>query len=195
MASAAEAYFQWTSYRTEPPLINQHAVIEPGAIFSSAAALSAGQIVYESMADDRFVLRSGPARRLEFEGHAFHPSVPLAGEPVYFELLAGGQSQIRATGSQQWNRSPVDAIEPAISPDGTKLAYISHGTLVIPQTGLRLGTEISGPAFFPDGQRIVYAEGRPGSRASRIGVSGDEPQNPRTGETASNPPFLRTGKP
>ena len=64
-----------------------------------------------------------------------------------------------------------DAIEPAISPDGTKLAYISHGALVVPQTGLRFGTEISGPAFFPDGQRIAYAEGPPGNR--RIAVSGD----------------------
>jgi hypothetical protein len=166
--SAAEAFLQWSSYRTEPPMMYQHAAVQPGSIFSSAAALSAGQLVYESMANDRFVLRSG-SRTLTFEGHAFHPSVPLAGEPVYFELLAGGRSQIKVTTMPE----PVawDAIEPAISPDGTKLAYISQGTLVIPQTGLRFGTEISGPAFFADNQRIAYAEGPPGNR--RIAVSGD----------------------
>jgi Tol biopolymer transport system component len=156
------AYFQWTSYRREP---HQHAVVQPGAIFSSAAALSPGQIVYESMADDRFVLRSG-SKTFEFEGHAFHPSVPLAGEPIYFELLTGGHSQIRATTM----RGPVelDAIEPAISPDGTKLAYVSNGALVV--QGVRSGTEISGPTFFPDNQRVAYAEGPPGRR--RIVASG-----------------------
>jgi len=162
------AYFQWRSYRSEPPLLYPHAVVQRGAIFSSAAALTPGQIVYESMADDRFVLRSG-SNALKFEGHAFHPSVPLAGEPIYFELLTGGHSQIRSTTSLE--PIALDAIEPAISPDGTKLAYISHGALVVPQTGLRFGTEISNPSFFPDNQRIVYAEGPPGNR--KIAVNGD----------------------
>jgi Tol biopolymer transport system component len=190
-ASAGVAFFQWRSYRTEPQMVNhrvvdERAVDESGAIFSSAAALSPGQMVYESMADDRFVLRAaGPSgsRIFEFDGHAFHPSVPLAGEPVYFELLAGGRSQIsRYRDSSRTLELIPDAegIEPAISADGTKLAFVSSGSLVLLENGVRSllaggkgALEVSGPTFFRDGRRIVFTEGRPGKRTIRsLAISG-----------------------
>ncbi len=194
-ASAGEALVQWRSYRAEPHMVNQRVAEErikdePGAIFSSAAALSPGQMVYQYMAEDRFVLRASGAagsRIFKFEGHAFHPSLPLAGEPVYFELLAGGHSHIDMYRESNKILEPVagadvDGIEPAISPDGTKLAFVSHGSLVLLEGGVRSmvaggeGTrEVSGPAFFPDGRHITFAEGPPGNRRIQsAAISGDE---------------------
>ena len=191
-ASAGEALVQWRSYRTEPPIVNQRVEDEPGAIFSSAAALSPGQMFYESMADGRFVLRaSGSAgtRIFEFDGHAFHPSVPQAGEPVYFELLAGGHSHISMYRDSRKTPEPVagadpDGIEPAISPDGTKLTFVSRGSLVLLENGVRsvlasgeAAREVSGPTFFPDGRRIAFAQGPPGNRGIRsVALSGGERQ-------------------
>src|SRR6202012_1614101 len=106
-------------------------------------AVSAGRVVYESMARDRFVLRSASAaglRTFPFEGHAFHPSLPASGEPVYFELLSGGHSQIYAYRDSSKTLEPVsgadlDAFEPAVSPDGGKLAFVSGRSLVLLERG------------------------------------------------------------
>jgi hypothetical protein len=175
-ASAGEAYFQWNSYRTEPTMLYPHALVQRGAIFSSAAALGPDRMVYESMAEDRFVLRDD-SKTFKFEGHAFHPAVPLSGEPIYFELLAGGRSQIVAyPGSAE--TIELNATEPAISPDGTRLAYVSQGSLVVRQNGIRLGSDVTGPAFFPDGQHIAYTEGPPGNREIHsIALAGTDQQS------------------
>ncbi len=191
-ASVGDAFLQWRSYRTEPEVVSQHVLAEAGAIFSSAAALSPAQIVYESMSEDRFVLRasgSAGSRTLKFEGHALHPSVPRAGEPIYFELLAGGHSHISMIRDSSQTLESVagadlDGIEPAISPDGTKLAFVSRGSLVVLDGGVRsvlaggeASGEVSGPAFFPDSRRIAFAEGPPGNRSIRsAAATGDEPQ-------------------
>jgi Tol biopolymer transport system component len=189
--SAGVAYFQWSSYQREPQIANRHAVVDPGALFSSAAALSEARMIYESIGHDRFVLRaSEPAglRTFEFEGPAFHPSSPLAGEPVYFELLTGGHSRISAYRDSTKTLESVagadlDAIEPVVSPDGTKLAFVSKGgSLVLLDQGVRsvlaggdVAGEVSGPAFFRDGRHIVFAEGPSGHRAIRsVASSGNE---------------------
>jgi hypothetical protein len=188
--SAGDAYRQWVSYRMEPQMVNRHAVVEPGALFSSAAVLSSDAMIYESMAQGRFVLRSSGragARTFTFEGHAFHSSSPLADGPVYFELVAGGHSQISAYRESTKSEAPVagadpDAIEPAISPDGTKLAFVSRGSLITLEGSVRsvvaegdAAGEVSGPAFFPDGLRLVFSQGRDGRRDIRsVAISGGE---------------------
>jgi hypothetical protein len=182
--SAGLAWFQWTSYRLEPQMVNQPAVVEPGAVFSSAASIGSSTMVYESISVDRFVLRSG-ARTFPFQGHAFHPSVPLSGDPVYFELLTAGHSYISvyhqlSKGSELVDGPDVDAIDPAISPDGAMLAFVSGNSLVIfdgEDQSLVASGEVSGPAFTPDGRSIVFADGHPGQRRIHmVALTGREPQ-------------------
>lgn len=186
--SAVAAYLQWTSYRQEPQMVNQPAVVDSGAVFSSAASISNSGMVYESIGQDRFVLRAeGPAgvRTFQFQGHAFHPSVPLSGDPVYFELLAAGHSYISAYHPQTDTSSlvdgpDVDAIEPAISSDGAVLAFVSGNSLVIfdgDDQFIAASGEVSDPAFTPDGRSIVFADGYPGQRRIRIAaLAGGAPQ-------------------
>ncbi len=210
-ASAADAVLQWRSYRTEPQMVSRRVVDEDesGDIVAFAATLSPGKMVYESMGRDRFVLRSsGPAgpRIFKFEGHAFHPSTPLAGEPVYFELLSGGHSHISMYRDSTKTLEPVagvdvDSIEPAISPDGTKLAFVSHGTLVVLEEGVRsvlaggdAALEVSGPAFFHDGRRIAFAEGQPGNRnILSAAISGGETQTLASGGDCFEPAVAPDG--
>jgi Tol biopolymer transport system component len=133
-------------------------------------------MLYQFMANDRYVLRladSSGLRTLPFDGQAFHPSAPLSGTPVYFELAAHGHSEIRAADpisgtssvaiGSEWNAS-----QPAVSLDGTKLAFVSGESLWVKHADAapeRLAAgQISDPAFFPDGQGLIFAQGRPGSR-------------------------------
>jgi hypothetical protein len=177
--SAVTAYLQWTSYQQEPQIVNRPAVVDPGAVFSSAASISSSGMVWESIGEDRFVLRAnGPAglRTFQLRGHAFHPSVPLSGGPVYFELLATGHSYISAyhpqtNASELVDGPDVDAIEPAISSDGAVLAFVAGNSLMIfdgeDQFVVASG-EVSDPSFTPDGRSIVFADGHPGQRRIHV---------------------------
>jgi Tol biopolymer transport system component len=135
------------------------------------------------------VLRASGSRIFEFEGHALHPSVPRSGEPVYFELLAGGHSRISMVRDSSQTPESVagadlDGIEPAISPDGTKLAFVSRGSLVVIEGGVRsvlASGAVSSPGFFPDNRRIAFAQGPTGNRGIRSATlagneHGDEPR-------------------
>jgi Tol biopolymer transport system component len=68
--------------------------------------------------------------------------------------------------------------EPAISPDGSKLAFISGRSLYLWQGDRRLrlaSGNASAPAFFPDGMRIAFASGPPGQRAiAAVATSGGD---------------------
>jgi TolB protein len=95
---------------------------------------------------------------------------------VYFELVAQGHSQIAAldpsSGSVRMIRD--SAMEPAVSPDGSRLAYISQGSLFAGET--LVAREAADPAFFPDGQRVAFAQGFPGRRSiGAVSVSGGTP--------------------
>jgi hypothetical protein len=178
VVSTANAYRRSNSFRQEPPSVSTHAVVDPGAIFSSAPAVARGEIVYQAMAQERYVLRASTAGGIQtfaFDGHAMHPTI--AHGSIYFELVSSRHSRICVFDPSTQkvrvvSESTLDATEPAVSADGTKLAFVSRGSLYVQESGSASiaykSTTVSGPAFFPDGRRIVFAEGAPRGRSVRI---------------------------
>jgi hypothetical protein len=175
VASGIVAWKRWTNYQAEPPQTAERVAPQPGALFSSAPAIGANELIYESMEDQSFGLRTA-AKRFVFDGQAFHPSVPTSGSPVYIELVSQGHSQIAALdpASGSWSVIRDAGTEPAVSPDGTKLTFVLDGSLFVGQR--LLAREVWDPDFLPDGQRIAFAQGFPGTRSIRVvPASGGEP--------------------
>jgi hypothetical protein len=186
--ATAVTFQRMRTYRTEARQISQLAILEPAGIYSGAPALSDVGWVHEAMDHERYLLRaSAPTgiQNFEFDGDTFHPTVLRSGQVVAFELAANGHSRIclldpvtsklQVVVEDLWN-----ATEPALSPDGAKLAFISNGSLYLNEAGanrLLMMGDISNPAFFPDGERIIFAKGPPGRRIIQwMAISGTAAQ-------------------
>ncbi len=166
--SAMDAWRRMRTYQREPPQTAAHDVAPRGGNFASAPAIRDGALIYEAIAEARYLLRM-PGRDLAFDGEALHPSLARSG-PVYFELVSAGHSRIcaydLASGRLETAVGPeLDPSEPAVSPDGSRLAFVSHGALFVQQGEVISSRLISNPAFFPDGAQIVFADGLPGRRS------------------------------
>ncbi len=174
--SAADAWRRLRAYGAESTRVAARAVIDPDNIYSSRPAAAGDELVYETIADDRYLLRvsRGVAQRnLAFDGQALHPALAQPGGPIYFELVSKGHSRI-CSFEQAVNQLDVIAApdlnptEPAISADGRKLAFVSAGALYVRENGINTRIAVPGsvsdPAFFPDGGRIAFAAGPPGER-------------------------------
>jgi len=196
--ATATTFQRMRTYRTEAHQISQLAIPEPAGIYSGAPALSDVGWVHEAMDHERYLLRASTPtgmKNFEFDGDAFHPSVPRRSQAVVFELATNGHSRIclldpvtrklQVLVEDVWN-----ATEPALSPDGSKLAFISNGSLYLNEAGanrLLITGDISNPAFFPDGERIVFAKGRPSRRIIQWVSSGPPPQTLVDGGDCFNP--------
>ncbi len=161
------------SWRVEPPQTAEHVVVDRDNVFASAPAIREGALVYEAIAQERYLLRSAGGD-LAFDGEALHPAFARTG-PIYFELVAGAHSRICAYDFSTRRIETIvgtelDPTEPAVSMDGSRLAFVSRGSLFVREGGIiapRGRRDASHPAFFPDGRRIVFAEGLPGRRTIR----------------------------
>jgi hypothetical protein len=174
--SAALTAQRLQSYRSEAPqtrahAVIGHAVIDPGAIYSSAPSLGDEGLIYEAISSERYVLRRATSSGIEtfaFDGDAFHPAQTQQGGPVVFELVRAGASHVVAFDpATRMLRTVLRGSDPALSPDGTKLAFVSPDGLHVrdgQRTSLLAAAPVSDPAFFPDGARIAFTMGPPGRR-------------------------------
>lgn len=134
LISFVDAKRHMLNYANEPGQRFERIVVQSGANFSSFPVVSRAGIFYQSMGQDRYVLRwlhDGGNEKLSFEGQALHPRLAPDGESVYFELVANRVSTMMqfdpSTGKTTPRAMPVPADSPisVVSPNGKWKAFES----------------------------------------------------------------------
>jgi hypothetical protein len=132
--SIVDANRHMLSYANEPAQHFAHAVVQEGAIFSSFPVISRYGLFYQSMRNDRYVLRwlhGNHNEELSFNGQSFHPRVASNGESILFELVANGTSTMMQFDPSTRKTEPsttavlIDPIVSIVSPDGKWMTYES----------------------------------------------------------------------
>jgi hypothetical protein len=159
MLSLYDAWRHQRSYNQEPARTFESVTTSPSSIYASNPSVSRTGIVFESIGPGRYTLN----RNLSFEGHAFHPSVPLSGNPIFFELVAKGHSRIMSFDLQTKSLEPqtadaLNATAPAVTPSGNRLAFVSDGKLFVQGEGAVVTPlPVQDAAWFPDEHRLAFS--------------------------------------
>jgi hypothetical protein len=184
--AAFSSFRRMDSYHREPPQKFERVAFEKQAIYSASPTVSTEGVVYESIAENRYLLKHwnrGNIESLPFEGQAFHPSVAAEGGPIYFELVSDGHSRLMGYDPEtkslhQLVSSGFEPTRPSVSPKGDVLAFVARGLIAVYSFG-SLGA-IDGPkpvhdvAWFPSGAKMVYSAGPSGASQIFATVSARE---------------------
>ncbi len=185
LAAFYDASRHQRSYEQEPARRFERVAVEAHAIYSSNPSTAASLISYESLSPVGYglkTLREGRIQALAFDGLAFHPSMPASARPIFFELAAGRHSRIMSfdpatQGLEAVTSANLDAIKPAVSRDGRRIAFVSNGVLAIQDGSVlhRPATprNVHDVAWFPGGERVALSAGPVGeSRVFLLNLSG-----------------------
>lgn len=150
--------------------------VEPGAIYAGRPAPSSNGIVFETIRNERYELQIAQGKSLHplrFPGHAFHPSVPDSGSPLYLELAspAGSHLALLDAGQIRLQHAPPDTTEDiidfAVGHSGHLLAFASGNALCISSDSSRrpigLADRPRDLAFTSDDQSVLYVAGPEGN--------------------------------
>lgn len=154
-------------YEDQPGRKCELAVNEPGAVFSGSPAAAGADILYQSIANDRYVIRRARNGKLEtfaFPGEAFTPAASASGSPIWFEQVVAGHSRIATFDPDSHRLETVsvtlpDPREPAVSHDGKHLAFISADALYIDSREVPAPGPARDPSFTPDDRGVVFSVG------------------------------------
>jgi Glycosyltransferase family 87/WD40-like Beta Propeller Repeat len=177
LIAVVDARQHMRAYAEEPGQHFERVAMEEGAMFSSYPAVSRAGLFYQSMGNDRYVLRwlhDDHTEELTFAGQAFHPVATTPDGPLFFELVANRKSTMmqfdpttRKT-TEQLATVLVDNLQPVVSPDGRWAAFTStsNGPEQIWLRNLADGRETrltggncnsSSPAWALDSKYILFA--------------------------------------
>jgi hypothetical protein len=134
LLAVADARRCMASYAKEPAQRLSRVAVEPGQFFAAFPAVNRDGVFFQMMGRDRYVLHwlhDNHIEELSFEGQALHPFTPVPNGPVWFELAAGGTSQMMRFDAASRKAFPgippsrTDSAELATSPDGKWVAFTS----------------------------------------------------------------------
>jgi Tol biopolymer transport system component len=157
--SFLDAWRHQRSYNQEPARTFESVASRSGSIYASSPAVSRGGIVFESIGAGGYTLN----RNMAFEGHAFHPSVPASGSPIFFELVAKGHSRIMSFDPatkllRALTPEGMNATNPTVSSAGDRIAFISNGKLFVLGDGeLQTPGTVQEVDWFPDGNHLALS--------------------------------------
>jgi len=157
-----------------PP--GETAIVEQGALYAGRATLSNRKMFFESIGPERYELQMAEGnsfRVLRFPGHAFHPAVPNAGSPLYFNLVGPTGDRLASldAGQIRLHHVPLSLANLAdftISHSGELLAFASNNSICISSGGsacrpVRLADHPRDLAFASNDQSIIYVAGPDGN--------------------------------
>jgi Tol biopolymer transport system component len=165
------------AFAKEPAQNFPSVAVERGAIFSSSPAITSAGMFYQSMGEDRYILRwlhDGSIRKLYFDGDALLPRAVGPDGPIRFELVSHGKSSIAEFDPQTQkirlvgNTTGLEDPESVQSPDGKWTAYTlpTEGWNQVWMRGSQRGAlmQVTGgncnswsPAWELDSSAIIFA--------------------------------------
>ncbi|HLJ50345.1 MAG TPA: glycosyltransferase 87 family protein [Bryobacteraceae bacterium] len=194
VVASVSAWRHVAGYYGEPPQRFESVAVQPGAIYSSAPAPAGDAVLFESIAEGRYLIRRG-AQRYAFDGNAFHPSAAGAGEAFYFELTAAEHSSIRRFDPAS---KLLETLSPAYtspmlpSGSGAMVSYAADGKLAVYDGKDTRVLALAGPvretSWFPDRMHVAAAVGDQicrveiGSGSVEVLARGSEPAVSPDGE-------------